>query len=71
MKYGLISLALLTVLIACNKEEQISSGVSLHAELGGSAAGFQRACNARQFNFPKDHGAHSVSYTHLTLPTKA
>ncbi len=59
MKYGLISLALLTVLIACNKEEQISSGVSLHAELGGSAAGFQRACNARQFNFPKDHGAHS------------
>lgn len=59
MKALLALIALLTVLIACNPEEKSSTGVSLHAELGGSAAGFERACDSRQFNFPKDHGAHS------------
>ncbi len=34
------------------------NSISLHSELGGDAAGYQRACTAVDFNFPEDHGAH-------------
>jgi len=57
-KYFIIFAAAL-LLVACDKQPQQSTGVSLHSELGGSATGYERACGARLFNFPADHGAHS------------
>ena len=40
------------------KNESSSTGVSLHTELGGSADGYERACEPREIVFPHDHGAH-------------
>lgn len=54
--FNIVAVALL--LVACEKQPQQSTGVSLHSELGGTATGFERACGARSFNFPEDHGAH-------------
>ncbi len=47
-------------LSSCNypPQENSTNGVSLHSELGGKAEGFERACSAREFSFPEDHGAH-------------
>ena len=58
MRYFILTLAMLTSLVACEQEQPEVSGVSLHAELGGNASGFERACSGRQFNFPEDHAAH-------------
>ena len=62
MKFSFIIISVVALLgTACNQEPQKAgeaSGVSLHSELGGAATGFERACEARQFNFPEDHGAH-------------
>jgi len=61
MKILCTIIAVTVALIAgCNQEPSgvTTSGVSLHSELGGAASGFERACTARQFNFPEDHGAH-------------
>ena len=58
MRYFILTLAMLTSLVACEQKPPPASGVSLHAELGGNASGFERACSGRQFNFPEDHAAH-------------
>jgi len=58
MKTLLTILALITLVSACNQQDQPNTGVSLHAELGGAAEGYERACGPRQFNFPADHSAH-------------
>lgn len=53
--------ALLAATVACgtdNNAEFIESAISLTTELGGSAEGYERACEPRDFVFPKDHGAH-------------
>lgn len=55
---------LLCTTVACSDQSTISGttipvGISLHTELGGSAEGFARACDVREFSFPADHGAHS------------
>ncbi|OED39653.1 hypothetical protein AB833_14760 [Chromatiales bacterium (ex Bugula neritina AB1)] len=56
-------LVLLAGLSACGNTADQNSGeesraISLHTELGGSAEGFKRACEPRQFSFPEDHGPH-------------
>lgn len=46
---------------ACNNEGgnvPVEPGISLTTELGGSAEGFERACDTRDFVFPDDHSAH-------------
>ncbi len=57
-------LPLLCVLVACNDSAPANgignSGISLHTELGGSAEGYARACDSREFLFPADHGAHTA-----------
>jgi len=61
MNIRAILFAVTTALIsACNQQPSSppTDGVSLHSELGGEAIGFERACSARQFKFPEDHGAH-------------
>ncbi len=57
MKMILLILAILLSAVACEPQPE-NSGVSLHAELGGTAEGFERACGKREFNFPADHSAH-------------
>ena len=49
------------LLSACNNNSDTEStvpAISLTTELGGIADGFERACEARDFSFPDDHGAH-------------
>ncbi len=48
------------MLAGCNQQPSSESSpvVSLHSELGGSAEGFQRACEPIALSFPKDHAAH-------------
>ena len=53
--------SLLAALSACtdnNRDIAAEPTISLTTELGGSAEGYQRACNPREFTFPADHGAH-------------
>jgi predicted secreted hydrolase len=53
--------SLLAALSACsdtNTDIAAEPAISLTTELGGSAEGYQRACNPREFTFPADHGAH-------------
>jgi len=57
-KRYLVIVVVLLQTVACQPEQQPTTGVSLHAELGGGAEGFERACGPRQFSFPEDHGAH-------------
>ena len=48
------------LLSACNNNSDTEStvpAISLTTELGGIADGFERACEARDFSFPDDHGA--------------
>ena len=62
------------LLSACEKAPE-KDAFDLNNALGGLAAeGFARVTEPRQFSFPADHVSHPdfpVSYTHLTLPTKA
>ena len=44
--------------LSLKNKESSATGVSLHTELGGSADGYERACNSREMVFPEDHGAH-------------
>jgi len=41
MKTLLTILALITLVSACNQQDQPNTGVSLHAELGGAAEGYE------------------------------
>lgn len=55
-RLGLICLILL--LSACDQQSE-STGINLNSALGGiPAAGFARAVEPRQFEFPSDHAAH-------------
>ena len=53
--------AILAAVSACSDTSNNSVAeptVSLTTELGGTAEGYQRACEPRDFVFPADHGAH-------------
>ena len=60
--YGRIAgLALSAILSACDNNSDtvsVEPAISLTTELGGTAEGYERACEAREFSFPTDHGAH-------------
>lgn len=60
MRQLLICLLCALQLAGCGDRASENSNaiVSLHAELGGDASGYQRACSPTVFDFPRDHLAH-------------
>lgn len=55
----LVLICLILLISACDQPPE-STGINLNAALGGMpAAGFARAVEPRQFEFPSDHAAHS------------